>query len=232
MIRQHAGLPLTLVGERKHVGESATGKLYEQEVDLIDPETGAKLRLRRISIELLKATRDGDRELHVLSNLPSNIPAGKIAELYSKRWTIETMFQEMTTAMTCEIKTLGYPKAAVFAFSLALVAYNAISVIMAALSAAHGVEEISRKVSRYYIVGEIVKITLGMMIAIPKKHWRVFNNLTAVEMAELLRELASNANLKKYQKHPRGPKKKQPERTKGKSPHVSTYRLLNKDKFD
>ena len=39
------------------------------------------------------------------------------------------MFQELTETLTCEIKTLGYPKAAVFAFCLALVAYNGISVL-------------------------------------------------------------------------------------------------------
>lgn len=34
------------------------------------------------------------------------------------------MFQVITDTFHCEIKTLGYPKAALFAFCMALVAYN------------------------------------------------------------------------------------------------------------
>jgi hypothetical protein len=46
-----------------------------------------------------------------------------------------------------------------------------------------------------------------MMIAIPAEHWRVFATMTAAQLAEVLRELASKVRLGRYQKHPRGPKK-------------------------
>jgi hypothetical protein len=43
----------------------------------------------------------------------------------------------------------------------------------------------------------------------------------------MLRELASSVDLAKYQKHPRGPKKKPPERTVYQNGnHVSTAKLL------
>ena len=66
-----------------------------------------------------------------------------------------------------------------------------------------------------------------MMIAIPAPHWVFFRELSDREFAEALGELASSVNLSRYQKHPRGPKKKRPERTayqNGK--HVSTAKLL------
>ena len=66
----------------------------------------------------------------------------KVAGLYRKRWSVETMFQEMTDHLTCEIKTLGYPRAAVFAFCLALMAWNGMSVIQAALRNVHGEETV------------------------------------------------------------------------------------------
>ena len=56
--------------------------------------------------------------------------------------SVETMFQEMTDHLTCEIKTLGYPRAAVFAFCLALMAWNGMSVIQAALRNVHGEETV------------------------------------------------------------------------------------------
>ena len=40
-------------------------------------------------------TRDGETELHILSNVPAaDAKAKTIADLYRKRWTIETAFQE------------------------------------------------------------------------------------------------------------------------------------------
>ena len=53
--------------------------------------------------------------------------------MYRKRWTIETAFQELEATLDGEINTLGYPKAALFAFCVALVSYNLMSVIKAAL---------------------------------------------------------------------------------------------------
>ena len=98
-----------------------------------DPASGDAMHLRRITLLLKEPTRDGDTELHLLSNVPAaEARAGKLAVVYGKRWSIETAFFEITTTLSCEIQTLGYPKAALFAFCLALVAYNAVSVIKAA----------------------------------------------------------------------------------------------------
>src|SRR5688572_12426393 len=95
-----------------------------------DPTTGETMRLRRITIKLKVPTRDGDTELHILSNVPNGRAwAAQLARVYGKRWSIETAFFEITTTLTCEIDTLGYPKAALFTFCLALLAYNAVSLI-------------------------------------------------------------------------------------------------------
>jgi len=64
-------------------------------------------------------------------------------------------------------------------------------------------------------------------IAILSPHGALFRALSDQEFANVLRELASSVNLSRYQQHPRGPKKKSPERTayqNGK--HVSTAKLL------
>jgi hypothetical protein len=129
--------------------------------------------------------------------------------------------------LACAINTLGYPKAALFTFCLALLAYNAVSLIKAALRSAHGRKKINDEVSGYYLSLEIGRTYDGMMIALPAPHWTFFRELSDREFADTLRELASSVNLSRYQKHPRGPKKKPPERTpyeNGK--HVSTAKLL------
>ena len=192
------------------------------------PDNGETMRVRRLTLTLKEPTRDGDTELHILSNVPTQrASAAQLARLYGKRWSIETAFFEITTTLACEINTLGYPKAALFTFCLALLAYNAVSLIKAALRRAHGRQKINDEVSSYYLALEIGRTYDGMMIAIPAPHWTLFRACSDQEFAHVLYELASSVNLARYQKHPRGPKKKPPERTayqNGK--HVSTAKLL------
>lgn len=227
IIRQHGTLRGELIGSRKFKGTTETGKVYEQSLAITDSE-GKTLTLRRVSITLKRPTRDGDTEIHLLTNLPAgDASAPKVAQLYAKRWTIETMFQELTQTLTCEVNTLGYPKAALFGFCLALLAYHAVSVIKAALRAVHGQEAVEQKISGYYLALELTQTYEGMMIAIPASNWRMFRALTPPEMAQALKTLAANANLRRYQKHPRGPKKPPPKKSKYKNGgHVSTAKLI------
>jgi hypothetical protein len=228
-IRHHASLQGELVGKRHSKGKTKTGKVYEQQIRITDVK-GETLMLRRVTVRLNKPTRDGDSEIHLLTNLPAETAnARKVAELYAKRWTIETMFQELTETLSCEVKTLGYPKAALFGFCLALMAYNGVSVVKAALRAVHGHETVEQKISGYYLSLEIKQTYEGMMIAIPAPKWKIFRALNTAEMAQALRELATNVNLRRYKKHPRGPKKPPPKKSKYKNGgHVSTAKLIAK----
>lgn len=228
VIRQHGCLKGTLIGARKRCGRIHTGVVYEQAIQLTDPETGATRTWRRITVELKTPTRDGDRELHLLTNLPAkDAKAAAVCELYRKRWTLETVFQEITTTLDCEVPSLGYPAAALFAFCLALLAYNAVSVLKAALRATHGATEVAEEVSSYYIALEIQQAYDGMSVVIADDQWATFGTATAAEMAAWLRATAKNIALKRYRKHKRGPKKPPPKKSKYKNGgHVSTEKLL------
>jgi hypothetical protein len=66
-----------------------------------------------------------------------------------------------------------------------------------------------------------------MMMALPALHWVFFRQLSVQEFAKALGEMASSVGLARYQKHPRGPKKKPPKRTAYQNgQHVSTAKLL------
>jgi IS4 transposase len=228
VVRQHGQLQGELLGRAKRTGITRSGPVYEQAMQVRDPATGETMRIRRITIALKVPTRDGDTALHILSNVPSGrASAAQLARGYGKRWSIETAFFEITTTLTCEINTLGYPKAALFTFCLALLAYNAVSLLKAALRREYGRKKVNDEVSGYYLSLEIGRTYDGRMIAIPAPHWAFFRELSAREFADALRELASSVKLSRYQKHPRGPKKKPPERApyqNGK--HVSTAKLI------
>jgi hypothetical protein len=129
--RQHKGLAWDEAGEERFIGRSDSGAIYEQRVRVKDRD-GKGRRYRRIRIVLKKATRDGEKVLCILTNLSKTAaPAKRIADLYRNRWSIETAFQELEAHLHSEINTLGYPKAALFGFCVALVAYNVLAVVKA-----------------------------------------------------------------------------------------------------
>jgi len=228
LIRHHANMPLQLIGRRKLIGQSDTGKVFEQQARMTDPDSGREIKIRCITVKLNVATRDKEQEIHILTNLSKTAADGlKVADLYRKRWSVESLFQEMTENLTCEIKTLGYPRAAVFAFCLALVAWNGMSVIHAALRNVYGEETVDENVSSFYLSLEIAQVYNGMMIAIPAAEWTIFQNLSTAKMASVLIQLAGKVSLAKFQKSKRGPKRQQPQRKySGNGQHVATAKLL------
>jgi hypothetical protein len=226
VIRQHQGMSWQPLDELRSVGSVETGEVFEQQVRL--HHDGQELTLRRVLVRLVKPTRDGESEIAVLSNLPSATADGKrVAQLYRERWSVETLFQVVSETFKCEIKSLGYPKAALFSFCMALVAYNILSVVKAALRGVHGVGKIEAGLSDYYLAEEIQGTYRGMMIAIAPTEWEVFAQMQLTQLCSTLRQLASHVNLKALCSTPRGPKKPRPERIHNpRQCHVSTARLL------
>jgi len=227
--RQHQGLPWQEDGQERLIGRGETGTIYEQWVRVSDSDGNAR-RFRRIRIVLKQATRDGDKELTLLTNLSKSAAHAKqIAWMYRKRWTIETAFQELEAHLHSEINSLGYPGAALFGFCIALLAYNVLAVVKAALRSVHGEEKIADEVSGYYLAGHLERTYDGMMIAIPEDQWCIFRNMSSNRFIEILQQLAAKVDLAKFRKHKRGPKKPRQKRTQdSKQPHVSTARLLKK----
>ena len=225
--RQHQGLPWESDGEERFVGRCESGTLYEQWVRVSDSE-GSSRRFRRIRVVLKKATRDGDKELTLLTNLSKTAAHAKqIAQMYRKRWSIETAFQELEAHLHSEINSLGYPKAALFGFCVALVAYNVLAVVKGALRSVHGEHTIANEVSGYYLAGHLQRTYDGMMIAIAEEHWTIFQTMSEQTFVATLQQLADKVNLAKFQKHKRGPKKPRTRRTRhSDQPHVSTAKLL------
>jgi hypothetical protein len=225
--RQHRiNAPWEPTGPLVRCGESETGVVFEQNGILRGGERG-DLRARRVTVRLKRATRDGDQELHVLTNLPPSITGEQIADLYRKRWTIETAFQEMERALGGEVATLGYPKAALFAFCVALVAYNVYATLKASLRAVHGEEKVREEVSGFHIAVDVALDHPGMVVAIPDELWAPFQKMTSAELAYWLVKIAKNVDMRNVKKAKRGPKKPRPKLPfDPKHPHVSTARLL------
>lgn len=225
VIRQHGRLKGELIGKRIRVGETETGVVYEQSMKL--QRTEDSMIVRRITVQLFKPTREGDQEIHVISNLPASVTASAIAQTYRYRWEEETAFHVLQMTLTCESATLGHPYAALFLFCMAMLAYNLRQVIFAALHAEHEEEEVEQ-VSHFHISVNVSRYTDGMLVALEDAFWNRYVPNEPVSQANVLRSISREINLKDFKKSQRGVKKKTAKRSKNaQSKHVSTAKRLN-----
>jgi len=226
VIREHQNLPWKALDELQSVAVVEAGELWEQPIQIEYQQQ--VLQLRRIVLCLSQPTRHGDQQIVILSNLPlTTASTVVISQLYRERWQVEGLFLSVTTNFEGEIKTLAYPKAALFSFALALISYNILATVRAALTSVHGIEQ-GERISDFYVVDEIQGTYRGMMIAIAPEQWQCFSQLSLTDLAALLKHLAAQVNLKRFYKQPRKSKTKTPPRVKDpKHPHVSTAKLLS-----
>lgn len=231
VIRQHGQLQGLPQGNRRFLGKTTKGEpVWEEDVTLT--YEGQTRTVRRITIRLKEPTRDGDQELHIFTNLTTReASAVKVAELYAKRWTIEVVFLELKTALSCEVHTLGYPRAALFAFCVALLLQNTYSMLQGSLRCVHGQKKVDEEVSGVLLAQELRKTYDGMMVQIPAKHWNELSTISLQQYAAILKSWVRQINLDRYRKTPRGPKKKPPKR-KPRSPggNVATATIIAKRK--
>jgi hypothetical protein len=226
VIREHAGLNYKVASKLRRRGQSETGGILEQTI-VVEEEDGTKCFLRRIVVKLKKATEDGDWELAILTNLPDTVSAVVVSEAYRKRWTIEGGFHDLTTTLDCEINTLCYPRAALFVFCVAVMAYNLQSAIKGVMRSEHGDEKVENDLSRYFMSDEIGQVYRGMMVALPPDEWAVFRDMSFPDYVAFLKRLARNVDFERYPKAHRGPKKAKGKRKYDpEHPHVSVAKLL------
>ena len=207
VVREHGSSPSpTVLGDLRKVGRVETGVVYEQSVQIGAGEDA--ITIRRIEVHLDQPSEDGDTVIRILSNLPDSKGAEEIANLYRRRWTIESMFQWLESVLHSEVRTLGYPRAALFAFSVAVLAFNVLSAIRVAIERQHGINahEVPG-LSLYYIANEIRATYKGMMIAVPGEAWQHYQYLANNELSRAFLHIAAHAEPAKLRKHPRGSKK-------------------------
>ncbi len=226
VIREHANLNYKVASKLRKRGRSESGEILEQTIVIVDEE-GTKHRFRRIVVKLNQPTEDGEWELVMLTNLPKTVSAVVVSEAYRQRWTIEGGFLDLTTTLDCEINTLCYPRAALFVFCVAVLAYNLQSALKGVMRSEHGAEKVETDLSRYFMAEEIGQVYRGMMVALPPKEWTVFRHMSFKGYVAFLKRLARNVDFERYPKAHRGPKKAKTKRHYDPDhPHVSVAKLL------
>jgi IS4 transposase len=224
LIRYHAGTTLHPLGRESRRRSHHDGTISEQRVRV------GMLECRCIIVRLKQPLRDGTTEIRLLTNVPpERLGARRAAELSRTRWRIETAFQELTENLRCEINTLGYPKAALFGFALAVVSYNLLVLTRGALASGLG-EEVGgvEALSSFHMATQVAAVSEGMRIAVPAAAWQPLVEMTAAEFATWLYDVARTIDWRPYRKRPRGPKKPVVVKRTSRGAHRSTARELSK----
>lgn len=231
LIREHGACPNPqTLGRARRIGGIQTGTVYEQSVSIKD-ERGVEHTLRRIELHLNEPTEDGERIVRILTNAPPALKAKRLARLYRQRWRIENLFQRLESVLHSEVRTLGHPRAALLAFSVALLAYNVLALLQTAVRIRHArsLDNERMELSTYFIATEIKANYAGMLIAVAPHAWQRHAASSAKELAQQLLVLTSKVNPRQFRSHPRKPT---PPKNIGyvskraASSHVSTARVL------
>ncbi|MBF5046660.1 transposase [Simulacricoccus sp. 17bor-14] len=226
LIREQSTRPVPQEqGPLRRVGAVETGEVYEQPVCIPDAsQPGGLLHLRRIEVRLHTPTEDGDTCLRLLTNVPARRKrATTLARLYRKRWTVEALFGRLEAALHSELRGLGQPKAALLAFCTALLSYNVLSVLMAAVRAAHADVVKQQPLSSFYVAAELREYYGGLKAAVLPEVWQPYAAQSPETLAATLVDMARRVNPAHLQKHPRPPK---PKRKKRRVPHAQYLRQV------
>jgi IS4 transposase len=133
----------------------------EQRIEL----AGAAEPWRRIELALDTPTEAGQSVIRLSSNLPEQVEARQIAELY-RRWCVEGLFQRLEAALHSEIRSLGHPRAALLGFAVAVLAYNVLALLQRCIEQAHQATHPTLQVSTYRLALQIRSGYAGMLIAL------------------------------------------------------------------
>ena len=227
--REHQNLPLTEAGPWSAEITNEDGDRVSEQAATVKNDDGEIIQLRRIRVELVNPTRDGESTVFILTTLPvTSADTALVARLYLKRWLIETAFQRLEALLNTEIDTLGYPKASLFGMAIGWSAYTMVSLIQAAIAEAHGVEE-KEKLSWFHMAFDIEHGSQSLMNNCGEPAIEQWSQQPAEQMAATLVKHAKGLKLHLYRKVvKKNPSKKPAPRTRFKGkPHVSTHRILN-----
>jgi IS4 transposase len=226
IVRQHSKHPV-IVRESawQGAGRCETGQLREQAIEIDQGQAP----WRRIELQLDQPTESGESVLWLWSNLPECISAEHIAALYRRRWSIEGMFGRLESVLNSEIATLGHPRAALLGFTVAVLAYNQLSLLKRCVEHAHRQGAPQLDVSTYHLAQHVRGAYEGLLIAVPPAHWPDSGPQGTDQVVQRLLALARRIIPRQVATSKRGPKIEKPkgwvEGAKARA-HVSTARVL------
>lgn len=216
----------------KPCGRCSTGSVLEGAVRLCDRVRNCIWPLRRVHVQLDAPTQAGEKDLWLLTNLPTEHRAQEIAELYRQRWQVERHFHLIKRELQGQMPSLGEPRAAIFALCVSLAAGNVLALVKHLQSAPKSTANKQRPaLSAYYLSLEIGHSYAAVEALTTPRVWQKVAELSPQSFWSWAKKLATHIPWSRYLTHPRGAKQRPPPRQSGKHRHhFSTYRLIHDKK--
>lgn len=228
VVREHGRHPrLAGQGGWQERGRTETGRLREQPITVEDQQVS----WRRVELALDAPTEDGEATIRLWSNLPDEVGAGRVAELYRTRWRVEGMFGRLESVLNSELRSLGHPRAALLGFAVAVLAYNVLALLARCVEQAHRPppHEPPPEVSTYHLALQVRSSYEGMLVAVPPECWPPWHEADPAHLAERLLQLARHIDPKRVATSKRKPTPRTPKDyvdSKTARAHVATARVL------
>ena len=205
IVREHGRHPrLVWQGAWQERSRTETGRVREQAIEV----EGEAAPWRRIELVLDAPTASGETTIRLWSNLPAQVEAGRIADLYRRRWRIEGLFGRLESVLNSEMTSLGHPRAALLGFAVAVLAYNVLALLQRCVEQAHQAPHTPPpEVSTYHLALLIRASYEGMLIAVPAEHWPPWHSAAPEHLAKWLLQLARLVNLRQVATSKRKPKR-------------------------
>ena len=89
---------------------------------------------------------------------------------------------------------------------MALVAYNVLKVVVAALAAGQRGRKTQEELPSYHLATEMSAFSERLAVAVPAEKWQHFVAMTTAQFVTCLREIAEGLDYSRYRKNKRGPK--------------------------
>jgi IS4 transposase len=228
VVREHGRHPrLAGQGEWQGHGRTETGQVREQAI-AVQGQQGAPWR--RIELVLEVPTEAGEATIRLWSNLPEEVGARQVAELYRTRWRVEGMFGRLESVLNSELASLGHPRAALLGFAVSVLAYNVLALLARCVEQAHRQPPgPPPEVSTYHLALQVRGSYQGLLIAVPPEHWPSRHEADPSRLAERLLQLAHHIDPRQVSTSKRKPKPKTPKGyVDGQTAraHVATARVL------
>ena len=166
----------------------------------------AQLQWRCIELALDQPTQDGDTSIWLWSNLPGEVGAGRIAELYRMRWRVKGMFGRLESVLHSELRSLGHPRAALLGFAAAVLAHNVLALLQRRVEQAHSQHTPPPDVFTFHLAVQVRGSYEGLLIAVPPECWPPSQQTDPAGLARRLLSLARRINPRQVAISKRGPK--------------------------
>jgi Transposase DDE domain len=209
-------------------GKDENGRTFVEDYGWL----GAARNKDRRYVRRVTLTRSGQEDVILITDLleAALYPASDLLALYSMRWGIERVFQQITEVFHLQRLIGTTPQGTLFQLAFCLLLYNLIQVIRAYI--AEGADRKVTDISTELLFHDVQRQLIALHEVVEPKHIPelVPNEVDAVMLAKRLRHLLGSVWTSRWQKAP-AKKTPPPPKAPNARTHNSAYRLLQQDRI-